>query len=1143
MHNGGEPVGCRSSASGGGGFTRTALPRGESRHIYAACAKGFYLRARCPGYQWSLPIGVQMRDEPSSARVEERALRCPSEARASGGPTGSSLSDGDSTLGLRVLLNASSTGLQVEVCAPLWVKNELGVDLRCSPVGVAAAPTFLPAAGGCVALHGPGLGPLPELYVYHAIGQAVARHSRSSRSRLPFVSAVGGGAAADAAFLPLGELLDAADDEPLLQDCIAIQSALTDEPKRRFLPVGARACHVPHRIGSSLLLTLSPRFIILNRTSSSLEYRQAGCRDDGAGVLPPAATAEAFEVLYWQDAIAPKLLQLRRLKRGAEWSGGVPVSSLARAPLAGSAELLLRLRNLQDGRVEFVRVAVRRLETRGSIALSITDADTGSAPIIIHNLTRHELRFRQHGISVVSVVPPGGTRPYAWDEPARRHRLSVSLPGAGVSFNCGLHAHRICRPRLARLLGRAHVELSVVADPALTKIVVREVTTTPSDGVVREMGHARRPYLVPIGSARTRSAAAGQALEVGRPDSAMHPEAWTVELQLPKLGLTIWDESPRELLYLSLRGLRLASSSVLAPGGPQTHALAIASAQLDFQAEGAERHQQVLFRAGTATRRDALSMKASFSETGALAAGLSAGGHGSGSLVPGEGDDCPTSSRAIVLHHASAQFQEIDIRLDEDVLSAVSAALSPALGASAAGDGEGSSSSRHLSPAFPRALTDELAANPGTWAGENERVMVEDLHLKPVKLRLSLQLAPRPQAAAMAAARPSVSLLLAQSWRLLGSTLISAEGVPMRLPAIAMKGVVLPSSGYLGKEIGTRYTRALLHQAYYKLLPSSAALGDPYGMLRRLQKGWLRARHEMKRSSWSRLPYVLAHSAGRLTQSTLSNALRAGGTSAEAISRSLAANLPDGERHPTLIEALLRGVGGAAREAARGAEAFVARVPAGYPLAAQCVALMLGVPIGSLRAFRHFLFMSAVGGLSAMTSSFDAIRAVIKGADLARLAALDEPARARPPRTVAARQLIPPLCETATLNAAMELLAQFEPAGTLLYTIELAFPPDAVVLLTPSALLCADHSAPKPLRWLVPLEHVCSIDLNGSTLILLSRDPDPVNDAPTNALQRHEMQARTDVDAISLQEVVRVARLNYLGLPFAHPARLLEEYQ
>eukprot|EP00962_Isochrysis_galbana_P029966 scaffold9689_cov116-Isochrysis_galbana.AAC.2 len=352
-----------------------------------------------------------------------------------------------------------------------------------------------------------------------------------------------------------------------------------------------------------------------------------------------------------------------------------------------------------------------------------------------------------------------------------------------------------------------------------------------------------------------------------------------------------------------------------------------------------------------------------------------------------------------------------------------------------------------------------------------------------------------------------------------------------------MKGVVLPSSAAFGRELGQRYTRALLHQAYFKLLPSSVALGDPYGMLRKLQKGWLRARHEMRRSSWRRLPYVTAHCAGRLLQSTVSNTLRAAGTSAEALSRSLSANLPDDQPNLTLAEAVLRGVGGVAREAARGAEAVLARNPFRVPFPLQCMLLTAALPLGMLRSVRHLLFMGLVGGLSSMRSSFDAFRAVVKGVELARIGATAEPGRARAPRPVPTGQLLPPWCDTDLLAAGSPLLAAARPGVPLLYAVEAAGA-EATVLLTPTALLCVRPDAPAPPVWEVELGDILLIQRRNEVVCLLCQAPEASSPAGTGApreLVRHEVHAPTDDAAAALHEVLRVAQLNCARLPFPSP--------
>jgi len=351
------------------------------------------------------------------------------------------------------------------------------VDVRCLPLDSDAAPTVLPAIdAGPVPVHGALPGQAPEIMVDHAntpplLGVDLRKQllARLSRGRFGSEAPGAGGGGECTAYISTADLINTDDDELHLQDCI--RSDRLDEADEseadRFLHVGARACHVPHRMGSSLLLTLSPRFVLLNRTGGGVEYRQSGCGADTGFLVAPAAEADAYAVLHWQDAHLPKLLELRRSERGAEWSGSIPVTDLMRGALSNGTELTLRLRNLQEGSVEFVRLVAQRLENRGTVVLSLAEQRGVAPPILVQNLTKHEARFQQAGVPIVCAVSAGSSFPYAWDEPGGAAALAVDLPSVGVRFQCRAVPSRMERPRLARLLRRPYVELQVAAVPVL----------------------------------------------------------------------------------------------------------------------------------------------------------------------------------------------------------------------------------------------------------------------------------------------------------------------------------------------------------------------------------------------------------------------------------------------------------------------------------------------------------------------------------------------------------------------------------------------------------------------------------------------------------------------------------------------------
>ena len=132
-------------------------------------------------------------------------------------------------------------------------------------------------------------------------------------------------------------------------------------------------------------------------------------------------------------------------------------------------------------------------------------------------------------------------------------------------------------------------------------------------------------------------------------------------------------------------------------------------------------------------------------------------------------------------------------------------------------------------------------------------------------------------------------MVLLRGLRMLGISLVHAEAVPVRLPEVVLQRMLLPRGG-IAHEVHRRYQRALLQQAW-QLVPSSALLGDPYGLARQLVNAARQLGQEMRRASWADLPAVTAAGASRLVQGVLADGLRAAKMSALAISKGLTALL------------------------------------------------------------------------------------------------------------------------------------------------------------------------------------------------------------------------------------------------------------
>ena len=134
--------------------------------------------------------------------------------------------------------------------------------------------------------------------------------------------------------------------------------------------------------------------------------------------------------------------------------------------------MTLRLRNLESGVAEFLRLSLTRLQGRACSGVVISDAAAHGVPVLVLNETRHELHLQQAGVPLVTTVPPGGAMPYAWDEPSRRQTLALAVPALNVRFRCGTAPARLVRPRFAGITRVPSLECRVSSEGATTRIVV-----------------------------------------------------------------------------------------------------------------------------------------------------------------------------------------------------------------------------------------------------------------------------------------------------------------------------------------------------------------------------------------------------------------------------------------------------------------------------------------------------------------------------------------------------------------------------------------------------------------------------------------------------------------------------------------------
>lgn len=343
-----------------------------------------------------------------------------------------------------------------------------------------------------------------------------------------------------------------------------------------------------------------------------------------------------------------------------------------------------------------------------------------------------------------------------------------------------------------------------------------------------------------------------------------------------------------------------------------------------------------------------------------------------------------------------------------------------------------------------------------------------------------------------------------------------------------MQRALLPAGG-LAQEVQQQYARALMQQAY-KLLPSAALLGDPYGMLRTLRQRWDKVRRVMRHTPWPYVPAVALHSAADLLRAGAASFLRATTKSARAISSGLEALLS--EQHISsmelnLPEAALRGVGGLARETARAVENALQRINEAHPVPPplQGVLALCLLPVGFGRGVQRLILLLTLASLALMRSTAEACRGLLLGP------AKVETGRSRAPRAADSSPLYP-MCAATLLASAPSGRGLSETNGELVCAALAS--PCGMLVLTPTTLRCTAPGPGEAPQLQLQLARLLLVQQRGRSLQLIALS---AHEGSSGSTETHSLSFHSDDDAARLHEVLRLAGLNARGaaLPPINP--------
>jgi hypothetical protein len=313
------------------------------------------------------------------------------------------------------------------------------------------------------------------------------------------------------------------------------------------------------------VVTLAPRYMLLNKTGHSLFLRQVN--SSYVCTLLPGEHAP----LHWMDVT--KGLEKFRLKLNlpkCTWSGPIDPTQL---------EIFsLKLFNAETGLRYLIRVMVRLHPETAITTITIKEEDMNAPLFRIDNYTKATLMVRQLNVAYATeAIPPLSRRVWGWLEPAyQSHRVQVlfnTQDKVGLSFS--LAKVKVYPPiqfqtrdgKMVWVLAETSTDRTTrvltirpIIDPQLERFRRRSSAAT-SGAHIPHKGAPNHPNFKARGSPSMSSCSAQTSspapMDSNYDDEEVLQESLRLHVQLFKVSVSLINAEPMELIYGSLSSLDL----------------------------------------------------------------------------------------------------------------------------------------------------------------------------------------------------------------------------------------------------------------------------------------------------------------------------------------------------------------------------------------------------------------------------------------------------------------------------------------------------------------------------------------------------------------------------------------------------------
>eukprot|EP01132_Coremiostelium_polycephalum_P010231 gene10231-12547_t len=268
-----------------------------------------------------------------------------------------------------------------------------------------------------------------------------------------------------------------------------------------------------NKLQRTKMVTINFQYLLINDTNQTIYYRQASssttqCKTESI----EAGTSKPF---HWQNRYNIKFLQIK-FDQSPDYGWSSPFS------IDDIGEFTIKSRNPNTLHYQLGHVEIQDHDSHSTIQF-YREEDTSNPPFRIENNTPKVIRYHQIGCNFIDTLLPYGSCDYVWDDLMGTRILNVEIwnshnESSGSTMKCNLMKIKSFKP----------VKIGVSTIYGYMKV----------DGPTR--------VLVLSTEQQFNGRSDTESLEIGKLD---------VQLQLPRIGISVINSLSKELIYLSLNDI------------------------------------------------------------------------------------------------------------------------------------------------------------------------------------------------------------------------------------------------------------------------------------------------------------------------------------------------------------------------------------------------------------------------------------------------------------------------------------------------------------------------------------------------------------------------------------------------------------